>query len=150
MANTEYVEMVPGARSRIERLLAAGGIAMALSIIVNLAIYMIANAVASDLIVAPNTGDEMLVAPVIIATIVTVAMATAFFALFVRRFQRSVRAYAGIVVVVLVLSFGPSLLTADLPIATRLALVSMHVATAAITVGLLTTRGVDAPGRSSQ
>ena len=147
MANTEYVEMVPGSQPRMRRLLAVGGLAMALSIIVNFAIYTIANTVASDLIVAPNTGDEMLVAPVIIATIVTVAMATAFFTLFVRRFQRSVRAYAAIAAVVLVLSFGPSLLTANLPIATRLALVLMHVATAAITVGLLTTRGVDAPRR---
>ncbi len=147
MANTEYVEMVPGSQPRMRRLLAIGGLAMALSIIVNFAIYTNANTVASDLIVAPNTSDEMLVAPVIIATIVTVAMATAFFTLFVRRFQRSVRAYAAIAAVVLVLSFGPSLLTANLPTATRLALVLMHVATAAITVGLLTTRRVDAPRR---
>lgn len=125
----------------VGRLLAAGGMAMAIAIVVNLAIYTIANAIMSDPIIDPNSGDEMPVAPVIVSTILAIAVATAVFALVVRRFHRSVRTFVVIAAVVLLLSLGPVIGTPDVPGASRLVLGLMHVATAVITVSVLTTRG---------
>lgn len=132
-----------GTRRGASRLLAAGGLAMALSVLVNLAIYSIANAILSDPIVNPNGGGEMPIAPVIGSTIVAIAVATAIFGLVVRRFHRSASTFVAIAVVVLLPSLLPVFATPDVPVTSRLVLGLMHVATAAITVSVLTARGTD-------
>jgi len=127
-------------RSETGRLLILGGVAVAVSILANLSIYALANAIASQPIVDPNSGDELSVAPVIVATIVGVAAAVGVFALVVRRLRWSARTFVGIAVAALLVSLLPLLLTADLSTATRSTLTLMHVVTATIVVTILTAR----------
>ena len=128
-------------RIAISRVWLAGGAAFVLAAIANVIVRTVVMALfpISPLFLALETWQ-----PIIVFTLVGVFGATVVFAIIARFTARAVIIYRWLAGVLLVLSFIPNvlMLVADAPGATLPAVISlmvMHVVTAVITVGLLTT-----------
>ena len=132
----------PGAdRIAIRRVWLAGGAALVLSLLANAIVRTVVVAMfsISPLFRALETWDT-----IIIFTLVGVFGATVVFAILSRLTKHAIKLFRWLAGFLLILSFIPNILmlTLDAPGATLPAVISlmvMHVITAGITVGLLTT-----------
>ncbi len=132
----------PGAdRIAIRRVWLAGGAALVLSLLANAIVRTVVVAMfsISPLFRALETWDT-----IIIFTLVGVFGATVVFAILARLTKYAIKLFRWLAGFLLVVSFVPNILmlTLDAPGATVPAVISlmvMHVITASITVGLLTT-----------
>ena len=133
--------MLPGERIAISRVWLAGGAALVLSLLGN---AIVRSAAMAFFPIPPQFQALAVWDTIIIFTAVSVFGATVVFAILARLTRHAVKIFRGLSGILLVLTFIPNILMliVNAPGATLPAVVSlmvMHVITAGITVGLLTT-----------
>jgi hypothetical protein len=113
------------------------GLVIALAAVINVAVYLIATAAGVEILVPQgSTPTPLSVAPVVVFTIVPLVLAAVLLLVLRRVGVSSPRVFAGVVVVVSLLSLAAPL-TADLTASNKLVLAAMHlVAGLAALVGL--------------
>jgi hypothetical protein len=113
------------------------GLVIALAAVINVAVYFIATAAGVEILVPQgSTPSPLSVVPVVVFTIVPLVLAAVLLLVLRRVGVSSPRVFAGIVVVVSLLSLAAPL-TADLTASNKLVLAAMHlVAGLAALVGL--------------
>jgi len=113
------------------------GLVIAVAAVINVAVYLIATAAGVEILVPQGaTPTPLSVAPVVVFTIVPLVLAAVLLLVLRRVGVSSPRVFAGIVVVVSLLSLAAPL-TADLTASNKLVLAAMHmVAGLAALVGL--------------
>jgi hypothetical protein len=114
------------------------GLVIAVAAVVNVAVYLIARAIGGEILVPMGGAPAPLsVVPVAVSTIIPLVVVAAVLLLVLRRVGvSSPRVFAGVVIVVTLLSLLAPL-TADLSVSNKLVLVAMHlVAGLAALVGL--------------
>lgn len=122
------------------RLLWVGPLAGAVAAVVNAVIFLLASglgAIPQDIVV-PGQGPITL-GPVVVSSFVPALLGAGLLALLVRFTRRPVRVFRIVALVALVLSFVTPFSLAGAPAAMVLTLLLMHVAAAAVIVGVLTT-----------
>ncbi len=115
-------------------------LAIVAAVVVNLLIFAVGNAVASDPVVDPMSGDDLPVPAIIASTTIGIAVGALVYWLVTRKLNKPESLFLVIAGIFLAISIMPVVTSSERNGTTVIALLLMHLSTAAIAVGALTGR----------